>query len=161
MICREGIPHMLEYLEHFTQGEGDEGDVERLRQLAQDIQQGSRCNLGRTAANPVLSALHYFPDEFRRHYERKECPALVCKSLISYRFEDVGCASACEECCVVCDAISSDTSYDGLTGRLYRTHFIDDSLCLRCGICVDSCAGINHASIVKVSPAGSEVCSRG
>ena len=160
VFCRVGLAKMLGYLDRFRKGEGTEADLDELTELAQDIQEGSFCNLGKTAPNPVLSALRHFRDEFVAHIQEKACPALVCKDLISYRFADVGCSSACEECSVVCDAIKSDVSYDGLNGRLFRTHEVDDTLCIRCGICVDSCAGINHASIVKVTPARHERWSR-
>ena len=117
------------------------------------VQGASACGLGKTAPNPVLSTLRYFEDEYRAHFERRECTALVCRELISYEFDDVGCMSMCEECCVVCDAIVSGVGWDGYRGREFRTHEIDDEKCTRCAVCVDSCAGVNHRAVHKVTPA--------
>lgn len=152
-FCRVGTRCMFDILTAFTHGRGTQGDLERLAELAVNIREGSFCNLGATAPNPVLTTIRYFEDEYRAHFEEKQCPALVCKDLISYEFVDVGCVSACESCSVICDAISSSMCWDGLADRMYRTHEIDDKLCIRCSICVDSCAGINHRAVRKVTPA--------
>jgi len=40
------------------------------------------CGLGQTAANPVLSTLRYFNEEYRQHIEEKLCHAFVCKELV-------------------------------------------------------------------------------
>ncbi len=151
--CRVGGRLMLDLLGGVARGEGGEESLEALRSLAAHLRRASACNLGRTASSPVITALRYFEDEFRAHVEQRMCPALVCRDLISYEFEDVGCMSACEQCSVVCEAITSAYGYDGLSGRTYRTHEIDDDLCVRCAICVDSCAGVNHRAVRKVTPA--------
>ena len=40
------------------------------------------CQLGRLAVNPILTSLHYFPDEYRMHTDNKHCPARVCPKLL-------------------------------------------------------------------------------
>ena len=45
--------------------------------------QASLCGLGQTAPNPVLTTLRYFRDEYEAHLQRKRCPAVVCKEIIS------------------------------------------------------------------------------
>ena len=53
---------------------------------------GSLCGLGQTAPNPVLTTIRYFRDEYEAHVQRKRCPAVVCKELIS---------SPCQHCCPI------------------------------------------------------------
>lgn len=153
VVCRLGLRAMLEILERMVRGEGSEDDLEEVERLGALVRDGSACGLGRTAPNPVLSAVRHFADEYRLHFQKRECPALTCRELISYEFADVGCMSVCDECCVVCDAIVSGVEWDGYLGRAFRTHDIDDDLCTRCAVCVDSCAGVNHRAVRKVTPA--------
>lgn len=61
--CREGTKRMLELLEKITSGKGEDGDIERLEELSETITVASLCGLGQTAANPVVSTLHYFRNE--------------------------------------------------------------------------------------------------
>jgi NADH-quinone oxidoreductase subunit F len=81
--CRDGIPAMLEILERITKGEGKAGDLEKLEELGRTIKELSLCGLGQTAANPLLTTLRYFRDEYEAHIERKKCPGAVCKALVS------------------------------------------------------------------------------
>jgi len=75
--CRLGTNKMLEILERMTEGEGKEGDIERLEELAEYVTDASICGLGQTAPNPVQSTLRYFRDEYEAHLEG-ECPAGEC-----------------------------------------------------------------------------------
>ena len=75
--CRDGTKRMLELLEKLTEGEGEDGDIEKLEELSEYIKEASICGLGQTAPNPVLSTLDYFRDEYKAHLEGK-CPAGVC-----------------------------------------------------------------------------------
>ncbi len=79
--CRIGTKRMLEILQRITQGEGREGDIERLEDLANQIKTTALCGLGQTAPNPVLSTIHYFRDEYEAHIREKKCPAVVCRPL--------------------------------------------------------------------------------
>src|SRR5699024_11421114 len=62
--CREGTKRMLEILEKITSGDGEEGDIEKMEDLAEIISIASLCGLGQTAANPVVSTLKYFRNEY-------------------------------------------------------------------------------------------------
>ena len=42
----------------------------------------SLCALGQTAANPVLTTLKYFREEYERHIAEKRCEAGVCEGLL-------------------------------------------------------------------------------
>ena len=75
--CREGTKRMLEILTRITEGQGREGDIELLEDLARNIKQTALCGLGQSAPNPVLSTLKYFRDEYEAHIKEKRCPAGV------------------------------------------------------------------------------------
>lgn len=77
--CREGIPRMLEILTRITSEEGQEGDIEFLIEIGKTVKKASLCGLGQTAANPLLSSIRYFRDEYEAHIKEKTCPAGVCR----------------------------------------------------------------------------------
>ncbi|MGQ9472804.1 MAG: NADH-quinone oxidoreductase subunit NuoF [Candidatus Caldatribacteriaceae bacterium] len=79
--CRIGTKRMLEILNRIVSGEGREGDIELLEDLATQIKASALCGLGQTAPNPVLSTLRYFRDEYEAHIREKRCPAVVCRPL--------------------------------------------------------------------------------
>jgi len=83
LSCREGTQRMWEIVKGITEGKGKEGDLELLEELAGAVKDASLCGLGQTAANPVLSTLRYFRDEYEYHIKYKKCPALVCKEILS------------------------------------------------------------------------------
>ena len=66
---------------HGRQGQG--GGPGSPRRAGQVVKDASLCGLGQTAANPVLSTLRYFRDEYEAHIKLKRCPAMVCKELVS------------------------------------------------------------------------------
>jgi len=80
--CRVGTKIMLEVVTRITQGQGQEGDVEYLIELGEEIKRSSLCGLGQTAPNPVLSTIRYFRDEYEAHIRDKRCPAGVCQDLV-------------------------------------------------------------------------------
>ena len=88
--CRQGTQRMFEILEDISNGTGNEKTLLLLDELAQVVRDTSMCGLGQSAPNPVLSALRYFREEFRRHLFDKRCDAFVCKGLVG-----APCAAAC------------------------------------------------------------------
>ena len=88
--CRVGTRHMLDILTRICAGEGREGDIERLEELALGIKAASLCGLGQTAPNPVLSTIRYFREEYEEHIRQKHCRASVCEALV-----ESPCAHAC------------------------------------------------------------------
>lgn len=88
--CRLGTRRMLEILQRITSGNGKEGDVELLIELAETIKDTALCGLGQTAPNPVLSTIKYFRDEYDEHIKNKHCRAGVCSDLF---------ISPCENAC--------------------------------------------------------------
>jgi NADH-quinone oxidoreductase subunit F len=90
--CREGTKRMLEILERICKGNGKEGDIELLEELAATIKDSALCGLGQTAPNPVLSTIRYFRDEYEAHIYDKKCPAAVCSALFK---------SPCQHACPI------------------------------------------------------------
>jgi NADP-reducing hydrogenase subunit HndC len=129
--CREGIRQMLKILTNISKGEGKEGDIELLEELSQVTRDASLCALGRTAANPVLSTLRYFRDEYEAHIKEKRCPAYVCKALISYYIDPEKC-KACMICLRQCPV-------GAITGGKNQIHVIDQEKCTKCGTCFEVC----------------------
>jgi len=80
--CRLGTKRMLEILTRITKGEGAEGDIELLTELAEGIEDTALCGLGQTCPNPVLTTIKYFRDEYEAHIRDKHCPATVCEALV-------------------------------------------------------------------------------
>ncbi len=130
--CRIGTRRMLEILERITSGEGEEGDIELLKNLGQEIIDTSLCGLGKTAPNPVLSTIRYFQDEYEAHIYDKSCPAGVCQDLIYYHVIPDECQS-CDRCRQICpvDAIEGEPGED--------PYIIYDETCIRCGNCIEEC----------------------
>ncbi|MFO7677777.1 MAG: NADH-quinone oxidoreductase subunit NuoF [Thermoplasmatota archaeon] len=81
LSCREGTKRMSEIITDITKGQGKEGDIELLTELANVVKDTSMCGLGQTAANPVLSTIRYFLDEYEAHIFERKCPAGVCRDL--------------------------------------------------------------------------------
>jgi len=81
--CREGTRRMYEIVKAVTDGRAVPSDLAVLEELAAAVRDASMCGLGQTAANPVLSTLKYFRDEYEKHVLEKKCPAMVCKEIVS------------------------------------------------------------------------------
>ena len=129
--CRVGTQRMLEILERITEGLGTVDDVELLEQLSDDIVEGSLCQLGGSAPNPVLTTLRYFREEVMAHVVERCCPARVCRPLIRYTID----ADACTGCHVCFDACPTDA----ISGELKKLHVIDQKLCIKCDSCRQVC----------------------
>ncbi len=129
--CREGLKRMEEILERITKGEGKERDIELLEEIGIILEDGALCGLGQSAANPVLSTIRYFRDEYEVHIKEKRCPAGVCKELIEYEIDREKC-TGCTLCVKVCPS-------EAVSGELKEPHKIDSSKCIKCGICYEVC----------------------
>ena len=129
--CREGLAQMLHILNRITRGEGDVGDVEELGVLAELLEGTALCALGKTAANPVLSTIRYFRDEYDAHILDRHCPAKECRGLFRYEIDAEAC-KACGICLKNCPA-------DAITGEKDVPHVINQEKCTLCGTCWEKC----------------------
>jgi NADH-quinone oxidoreductase subunit F len=143
-FCRIGTRHMLDILTEITRGHGERETLTLLKELAEDVRDGSLCNLGRTAPNPVLTTLEYFIDEYIAHIEEGRCPALVCRDLILYYIEPPKCSKLCNVCVGSCPTEAIFTREDGLKE-------IDQEKCVKCDNCLKACPP-EYNAIVKLSP---------
>ena len=62
--CREGTWWLVQTLARLDAGRGEEGDIEKLLDLCDNILGRSFCALGDGATSPITSAIRYFRDEF-------------------------------------------------------------------------------------------------
>ena len=129
--CRIGTKRMLEILERIVEGKGEDGDIEKLENLANTIKATALCGLGQTAPNPVLSTIKQFRSEYEAHIYEKRCPAGVCQKLLQYVIDPAKC-KGCTMCARVCPA-------GAISGSVKQPHSIDPAKCLKCGACMEKC----------------------
>ncbi len=129
--CRIGTRRMLEILERICKGEGLDGDIELLGDLAEQIKNGSLCALGQTAPNPVLTTLRYFKNEYEDHIYRKKCTAHQCKPLLQYDID--------AERCTGCTLCARNCPVGAIAGERKLPHEIDMEICIKCGKCAEVC----------------------
>ena len=122
--CRIGNTRLYEILDRITKGKGKLEDLALLKELSECIKATSLCGLGQTSANPVLSTLNKFYNEYIDHVVEKRCTAKACQKLITYVITDAcrGC-TACTRVCAV----------KAIEGNIKEKHFIDPEKCVRCG----------------------------
>jgi len=128
--CREGLRQLYSILERITGGEGREEDLGTLEELAETVHEASLCALGQTAANPLLSTLKYFREEYEAHIREKRCPGKTCKALIEFHIDEDKCTG-----CMVC----KKCPVGAISGEKKEVHKIDAEKCVRCGFCFDVC----------------------
>jgi NADH:ubiquinone oxidoreductase subunit F (NADH-binding)/(2Fe-2S) ferredoxin len=129
--CRIGTKRMLELLTAICEGEGKEGDIETLEEMSHAIMDSALCALGQTAPNPVLTTIKYFRHEYEAHIKEKRCPAAACKNLITYEIIPENC-TGCHACFKVCPV-------EAISGEKKEPHIIDQSKCIKCGMCISTC----------------------
>lgn len=129
--CRDGLPRMLDLLTDITEGRGGEEHLAMLEELCELLSWGALCGLGTSAANPVLSTIKYFRDEYDAHIRDKRCPAGVCKELITYSIDAEACTG-----CLLC---AKKCPQGCIAGERKQPHTIDTTRCIKCGVCKDVC----------------------
>jgi len=128
--CRKGTQRMYEILDDMSKGDGTAVSITLLEELAQVVKDTTMCGLGQTASNPVLSTLKYFHSEYLQHIKNKQCPAGVCKELISYSIN---------ENCTGCQACLKSCPVEVIQGKKKKQHSIDQEKCIKCGMCKSVC----------------------
>jgi Pyruvate/2-oxoacid:ferredoxin oxidoreductase delta subunit len=130
VTCREGLIQLTAIVNKICRGEGTEEDLDLLEQLSSTVEEGSLCALGQTAPNPLRSTMRYFREEYEEHVRDKKCRGRVCKDLITYHINDkcIGCLLCKKKCPEQC-----------ISGAKDELHVIDQSKCIKCGVCYDVC----------------------
>ena len=131
--CRVGTKRMLEIVTRICNGQGEEGDIEKLEELGKVIKDTALCGLGQTAPNPVLSNLRYFRHEFEAHIRDHYCEAGVCSTMFTAK-----CSNACPASVNVPGFISliGEKRFDEAL-RLHRERNPLASICGR--VCFHAC----------------------
>ncbi len=129
--CRGGTKQMLAILERIVAGEGREGDIELLLELADMITNTALCGLGKTAALPVVSTIKNFRAEYEAHINKKYCPTGACAKLKSFEIDPALC-KGCSKCARGCPV-------GAISGKIKEPFTIDKDKCIKCGACVTAC----------------------
>ena len=138
--CREGTRRMFETLDMLTRARGREsGDealvrfqaVTALERLARVLQDTALCGLGMTAANPVLSTLRWFREEYEQHVYARKCPAGACTELTRYVIDAPR--------CIGCGACARQCPTQAIVGVIKNAHQVDPDKCVGCGSCLTVC----------------------
>ena len=129
--CREGTKRMLEILEKIVAGIGTEEDIDLLEEIANTVSKTALCGLGKSAANPVLSTLKYFREEYIAHVRDKKCPAGQCTALKTYKIDP--------EKCKGCSLCSRNCPVNAISGEIKKPFVIDAAKCIKCGACESNC----------------------
>ncbi|MBR2473025.1 MAG: NADH-quinone oxidoreductase subunit NuoF [Clostridia bacterium] len=130
--CREGTKRMLEILERIVAGQGKDGDIELLLELADTISNTALCGLGKSAPNPVVSTIKNFRSEYEAHIYDKRCPAGACQKLKRIVIDP--------ELCKGCTKCARQCPVSAINGKVKEAHSIDLNKCIRCGSCITACA---------------------
>ncbi len=147
--CREGTRRMHEVVTRICKGRGRPSDLDLLRDVADTVTDASLCALGGTAANPLLSTLNYFAEEYEEHIRDHVCRALVCKDLI--RYEIVA------EACTACGICRKQCPTGAISGQKKTVHVLDQDKCIKCGVCFDVC---DYGSVRVVSGSHERYCAK-
>ncbi len=136
--CRIGTKRMLEILTKITEGNGTMQDLEELEELGNSVQANALCALGQTAANPILSTLKHFRDEYIAHIVDKKCPAKICKKLMRYTIIQDNCFG-CGMCAKACPADAIEKTDYTAPGKKLPSLQIAADKCVKCGACIATC----------------------
>lgn len=123
---------MLEILERIVAGQGQDGDIELLEELADTISNTALCGLGKTAPSPVMSTIKNFREEYEAHIYEKRCPAGVCTKLRRFVIDPEKC-KGCSKCARNCPV-------GAISGKIKEPFVIDQEKCIKCGACASNCA---------------------
>ncbi len=129
--CRIGTRKLLDYLTKISKGNGTMEDLDKMTEIGMAMKKAALCGLGQTAANPVLSTMRYFKDEYIQHVQDKKCVAGKCVDLIRYEIDP--------NKCIGCTLCSKRCPAGAITGEKKMAHKIDQSKCVKCGECYKGC----------------------
>ena len=71
--CREGTYWLSQIMERIEQGKGENGDVDLLLDICDNIYAKTLCPMGDGATVPIVSSIKNFRDEYEYHIKNKRC----------------------------------------------------------------------------------------
>ncbi|MDR1858322.1 MAG: NADH-quinone oxidoreductase subunit NuoF [Treponema sp.] len=137
--CRIGTTQILHLLEKIAKGNGEESDLDKLTEIGTAMTKASLCMLGGTAANPTLSTVRNFRDEYLEHIRDKKCRSGKCKHLLRFIIDPAkcsGCSVCAKKCPSNCIAAEDAAKYPD---KKKPPYVIDQAACIKCGECLKAC----------------------
>ncbi len=128
--CREGLRWLTKILTDICEGKGKSSDIELIEMLCETLSEAALCSLGKSAANPVLTTLRYFKEEYDEHINNNYCAAGVCANLTNFEIDEDKCKGCgiCYKGCPINAIVETDDKY-----------IIDKEKCTKCGVCREVC----------------------
>jgi formate dehydrogenase beta subunit len=81
--CRIGTKVILDILSTIAAGQGSVDDLARIKTLAAEIKEGSKCQIGQTGLVPLLHAIEYFRTAFERCIEGQKVREGIYRSSVT------------------------------------------------------------------------------
>jgi NADH:ubiquinone oxidoreductase subunit F (NADH-binding)/Pyruvate/2-oxoacid:ferredoxin oxidoreductase delta subunit/NADH:ubiquinone oxidoreductase subunit E len=138
--CRQGTKRIRQILNSITTHRRTERKTDalerfkgimQLENIAEVIKESSLCALGKSAANPVLSTLRFFRNEYETHIFERKCPTHTCKEMLTYSIDKDKC-KGCMACIKKCPT-------GAIIGERKTPHYIIPNKCTGCGTCASVC----------------------
>lgn len=129
--CRIGTKKLYQYLDKISKGNATLEDMQKMKDIGEAMKRAALCGLGQTAANPVLSTMKYFGNEYLQHNDEKRCIAGKCKNLVRFEIN--------ADKCIGCTICSRKCPANCIVGSTKKPHTITQEDCVKCGECLKIC----------------------
>jgi len=137
--CRIGTTQILHLLEKIANGNGEDEDLNKLSEIGVAMTKASLCMLGGSAANPTLSTLRNYREEYIEHIHDKKCRAGKCKKLLRFIIHTdkcIGCGICAKKCPADCIKALDAAKFPD---KKKPPYVIEQETCAKCGECLKHC----------------------